>query len=450
MRSGTGQRLSRFLRHAPLVIMLGILLAGPRLVDAQKDKPLLLKRDTTYVSADSTYVGSSGGEFTPSKGFDVFKSKYASLNLSVYGLARYINQMPGAQTFTDQLGRPRVADTRHDVQWHRTFFYASGHFLTPKFRYTISLWGLASTGQMLAFGNFQYNFKKALRFGVGVGPNFGARSMQIWPFFHGSDRQMVEEFMRGGFTGSFWVSGEPLPKFNYILAVGNNLSTLGISSANLTREFAKSATIWWMPTTGEFGPRMGNTDFEEHQKLATRFGASFLQNVENRSNQITEPNPLSTQIRMSDGVLLFETSALGDGVTIQEANFLLFAADAGIKYKGLHVQLEGFYRKVSNFKANGPTIYDQLEDLGFNLGVSYPIVSKRLIAYAGTGMVFDEFERRPWEVSGGLNYYPSGTRTWRINAHLIRVEKSPTGGQFGYYIPGQSGTTISLGTDLLL
>ena len=51
---------------------------------------------------------------------------------------------------------------------------------------------------------------------------------------------------------------------------------------------------------------------------------------------------------------------------------------------------------------------------------------------------------------GGIVNFPYGNRIWRPNLHVIRVEKSPTGSSFGYYTAGQSGTTISLGGDILL
>jgi hypothetical protein len=34
--------------------------------------------------------------------------------------------------------------------------------------------------------------------------------------------------------------------------------------------------------------------------------------------------------------------------------------------------------------------------------------------------------------------------------HILHVEQSPTGSNFGYYTAGQTGTTFSLGTDILL
>src|SRR4051812_9447269 len=77
--------------------------------------------DTTHQEEENKYKNETGGEFTPGRGFDVFKSKMASLNISIYGLIRFTNQLPDSQTFTDHLGRIRPVDTRRDLQWHRTF-----------------------------------------------------------------------------------------------------------------------------------------------------------------------------------------------------------------------------------------------------------------------------------------------------------------------------------------
>jgi hypothetical protein len=78
------------------------------------------------------------------------------------------------------------------------------------------------------------------------------------------------------------------------------------------------------------------------------------------------------------------------------------------------------------------------------------VVPKLVGVYGTYGKLFDDFDRKPWELSGGVSVYPSGTRSWRLNFHLIRVEKSPAASNFGFYTAGQSGTTISIGTDILL
>jgi hypothetical protein len=392
----------------------------------------------------------TAGEFTPGAGFNLVKTDRGSLNISLYGLARYLNQLPADQSFTDHLGRDRSVDTRNDINWHRTFVWISGFFWRPELRYTVSIWSLPTTQQTLVFGNLRYKFGRALELATGIGPNLGSRSMQgPWPYFMASDRQMADEFFRPGFTSSFWATGEVLPRFFYTLSVGNNISQLGVLSTNDTRDLSTSASVWWMPTTGEFGPRGGFGDFESHEQLATRIGASVTRTREDRYSQIGN-SPNNTQIRISDGLLLFETGALADALTVQKATYFLTAIDAGIKLRGLHIQTEYYFRRLSSFVADGPVPLDSIFDHGFYVQAMHMVVPKALGAYASTSLVFDDFERRPWEVSGGLTYYPSGTRSFRLNLHFIYVNDSPAGSQFGYYIGGQSGPTISLGVDFLL
>ena len=78
------------------------------------------------------------------------------------------------------------------------------------------------------------------------------------------------------------------------------------------------------------------------------------------------------------------------------------------------------------------------------------VVPQLLGVYLTYGRVVDDFDRNPWEVSGGVSFYPSRSRSWRLNAHIIRIDRSPAASNFGFYTSGQTGTTISLGTDILL
>ena len=50
------------------------------------------------------------GEFTPGAGFDIIKTSFGSLNISMYGLFRYLDQVPGNQTFTDHLGNVQTIE----------------------------------------------------------------------------------------------------------------------------------------------------------------------------------------------------------------------------------------------------------------------------------------------------------------------------------------------------
>lgn len=419
--------------------------------------------DTTLVEGsfvgiveDRAFENTTAGEFTPGKGFTLFKNNLASLNISVYGLIRYVNQMPGNQEFEDHLGRTKFADTRNDIWWHRSFVWLSGFFYTPKLRYTISVWGLAATNQVLIFGNLQYALNKGITLGAGIVPNVGTRSMQgPWPFFLSSDRLLAEEFFRPGFTAGAWLTGEPLPKFRYWAMVGNNLSQLGVSASQMSRDLSTGLSVWWMPTTGEFGPRGGYGDFELHEELATRFGLSFVHCREDRQSQLSVASA-ETQVKVSDGLLLFETNTLADGVTVQKANFDQGAIDIGIKIKGLHLQAEYYIRNLSKFdlalanpSTDISTVPSSIFDHGFYALASYEIIPKALQIYGATSWIFDDFQRKPWDIVAGLNWYPAGTRSLRLNLHGIYVDKSPASSSFGFYINGQTGPTISTGVDFL-
>ena len=274
-----------------------------------------------------------------------------------------------------------------------------------------------------------------------------------WPFFFASDRVLAEEFFRPGFTMGVWVTGEPISRFKYWVFVGNNLSQLGITATQMSRYMSTSASIWWMPTTGEYGPRGGSGDFEIHEELATRFGASFTHCRESRQSNIGQPSA-ETQVKISDGQLFYETGALADGVTVTDADFDEGSIDAGMKYKGLYLQAEYYFRNLSNFNAQGPenelsTIPGSIFDHGFYVSASYEVIPFTLQLYSSTSWIFDQFQRYPWEVIVGTNWYPAGTRSLRFNLQAMHVDKSPVASSFGYYIGGQTGLTISTGIDFL-
>ena len=416
---------------------------------AQNVVPLL---DTAYVDPRATiYPNTSAGEFTPGRGFQLVKNKYASLNLSIYGMTRYLNQLPGEQTWFDNTGTEREFTGRNDFFWHRSMIWFSGFLGTPNLTYTATVWTVMTTQQTLLYGNIQYKLNKHVRFGIGIAPNLAVRSMQgPFPFFTSTDRTMAEDAIRGGFTNGFFVTGEVVPRLNYTLMVGNNLSTLGVQASKLTRDLSTSASIVWMPTTGEFGPRGGNGDFEHHEKLATRFGASYTHSREDRFNNTGTPSPDNTQVRMSDGVLFFETGALAPGVTVDKADFDLFAVDLGFKYKGFALHTELYHRVLSDFVIDGPAPYSSLTDKGYTFQLLYMVVPKILIVYGASSGLVDEFKRNPWEAGGGVNIYPYKTRSWRINVQAMHVYKSAAGGTFGLYTAGQTGTIFTIGTDILL
>jgi len=347
------------------------------------------------------------------------------------------------------LGRERTVKARNDINWHRTMIWLTGYFYDPKFRYNITSWSLASTEQTLVFGNLRYLMSEKMTFGVGISPNLTIRSLQgSWPFWAGSDRLMNEEFLRGGFASGAWATGR-IRRVFYTVAVDRSISQLGNTVADDNRDMAYSASVWTQPTTGEFGPRGGFGDLEQHNAVATQFGLSACTTREGRYSATDAP-PKATQIRLSDGVNPFEVGALADGVTVTKLTYQDLSFDAGAKYKGFSFQSEFTYRILSNFEATGPLPLSHIHDRGFFAEAMHMVVPAKLGIYGVGSYEFDAFRRNPWELGGGASFYPYGNRQWRLNLHVLHVDRSPAGSNFGYYTAGMTGTIFSLGTDILL
>lgn len=435
-----------------IFMVLGMLVIGPIVAHAQDEAPVTFP-DTSAIARklqeSKTYPNNIAGEFSPGKGFDIVRTERGSLNISGYGTVRYLNQMPGDQTFEDHLGRKRTVKARHDLNWHRSFVWLSGFLYVPQLRYTMSIWSLPSTQQTLVFGNLFYTVNRALTFGGGISPNLTNRSMQgSWPYWAAADRQMSEELFRGGFASAFFIRGEPAERLNYTASVNTNLSQLGVTATNDSRDFAYSASMNWMPTTGEFGARGGVPDLESHPTPATRFGFSTCTAREGRGAPVGQPNN-ETQLRLSDGVYVFEEGALADTVTVKNLNYTILALDAGFKYRGFTLQGEYYLRRLSNFDATSPVPMSEINDHGFMAVAMHMVVPRTVGIYAAGGYVNDDFKRNPWELAGGASVFPFKSYLWRLNLHLIHVEKSPAGSNFGYYTAGQTGTTLSISTDFL-
>jgi len=98
----------------------------------------------------------------------------------VYGLFRFLDQMPGQQTFTDHLGRERTvaAPQRHQLAPYVPV--GERVLLTnPKFRYTVSVWSLPSTEQTLGLRPDALTATRSrINFRRGRGAELDARSIQ--------------------------------------------------------------------------------------------------------------------------------------------------------------------------------------------------------------------------------------------------------------------------------
>jgi hypothetical protein len=388
------------------------------------------------------------GEFTPGQGFLIGRGDAGQLSISGYALARYINQTPAGQTFTDHLGNVRPVDARNDIFSARVMVFLKGWVGSPKLIYALTLWTVNTTDQRALFGVLGYQFHRKFSVYAGLNGLPGTRSMHgSHPYWLGHDRVMADEFFRPYFGSGAWAQGELVPGFWYNAVVTNNSSALGVTASELDRDYTSGVSVWWMPTTKEFGPRGGYGDWEMHEKVATRFGVSTTQSPEQRFTTNTGGSD-NTTIRLADSVNLFDTGALAPNVTVERADYRILSVDAGMKYKGFFLQAEYYNRWLDGFQADGPLPVGEIHDTGFYVQGAFFPVPKKLEVYTATSQIFGDksagFDNSS-EYMVGMNFYPANTRNHRLNLQLINVNRSPVSSSFGYYIGGQDGTSFAAG-----
>lgn len=410
-----------------------------------------------FAAAEPASNLDTASPMAPGRGFQLGKSALGTLNIGAYALFRATNQTPDKQDFTDHLGRVATVDTRRDMQFHRVMVHFRGWVFDPKFNYQLTTWTVNDTEQVRLIGSFSYLFSDYFALGGGVGPNAGTRSMMgSHPLWLGHDRVMADEYFRPGFTQGVWADGKITPTLRYKVVVGDNVSTLGVNAVEDTRALAYSGSLWWMPTTGEFGPQGAYGDFELHEEPATRFGISYITAPrEDRAAQPSQNAPDTTQIRLGDSLLLFQANSLGEGVTVQQADFELVAMDLGFKYRGFFFQTEFFHRTLDQFlptATSAPIPIDSIVDKGFYVQTAFYPIPKKLELYAATSQVYPDEDvgyDHSSEFLVGANWYWSGTRYQRMNFQVINVNRSPTSSTFGYYTGGHDGLTFTLDVSML-
>ena len=175
----------------------------------------------------------------PNVGFLLFDGEKGQIYFRLFSYARYLNQRNLDETYVDAFGNTHTVQRRQDIQLQKFFAPFSGWFLTPKMRYYLYVWSSnASQGdpaQVVGAGNMSWTFNRFVSVGVGITSLPSVRSTEgQFPYWLGvDDRLIADEFFRGSYTSGVWLKGELQTKVKYQAMFANNLSTLGVSAAQL-------------------------------------------------------------------------------------------------------------------------------------------------------------------------------------------------------------------------
>jgi len=360
------------------------------------------------------------------------------LRLNHVSQFRYTNSLAVKKTYTDHLGNVKDVLTRNDIQLTRDVFYFSGFAFDPRLDFNILLYTSSATLSATAAGYVGFVFNDAFALRAGFFSLPAVRSLTgTYPFFHSTDRSMANNYVRPGFTQGVWANGEPFPGFNYIAMIGNSLNTLDIAATRIDDNFAYSASIWY--DLHDFDKPWNDNEY--HEELALRIGTAFTYAREDRLSDLSTASPENNSIFISDGSLLFATGALAPNVTVQLANYYLWAIDAGMKFRGLALNAELYQRWLNDFSADGPLPLKSMYDWGLEASLGYFVLRNKLEPYGRASFVIGPY-RKAAEGAGGLNWYPFGTRQVWLNAEAIGISNCPYQSALYVYSVGQTGLLI--------
>jgi len=355
---------------------------------------------------------------------------------------RYLNTLHANDKFTDHLGVVREVHKRNDITVNRAMFILGGYVFDKRLRYSMTVWTSAGSASIVVAGNIGWQFSKKLTITGGYTGVPGSRSLvNTFPFFASTDRTMADNFFRPAFTQGVWANGELAKGLYYLAFVGNGLNTLSISANKIDTNLLTSGSVWWEPLGDYSEPGKSRNMYDDYfaaRKVRIRLGTAFTRSREDRFSNLDQSNPDNTSLYNSDGVLTFSTGAFAPGVTVDKANYRMWAIDGGLKYNGLAINGQYFMRWLGDFKADGPLPISSTFDHGFELSAGKFVVPKKLMLYARGSMVFGQFGNSH-EYAGGLKWHVLPTERFWFSAELMRIWKVPYSGTFTPYTAGMTG-----------
>jgi Protein of unknown function (DUF3011) len=390
----------------------------------------------------------------PNVGFRLFDGDKGEVYFRLFSYARYLNQRSLDESYVDAFGNTHTVQRRQDIQLQKFFAPFSGWFLTPKMRYYLYVWSSnpsqGDPAQVVGAGNLSWTFNRFVSMGAGITSLPTVRSTEgQFPYWLGVDNRLIaDEFFRGSYTSGVWLKGEFHTKVKYMAMFANNLSTLGVSAAQLDNRLdTQSFSIQWLPTTGEFG--LWNTfgDYDDHQIVATRIGVHYSHSLEEKQSQPGTEGIENSQIRLTDGSIVFTPDLFGPGITVNEVDYRMTSVDAGVKYKGVSLEGEYYWRWLSNFTGVNTSGIANINDHGYQLQTSAMAVPKVLQLYFSASQVFGRHGNQ-WEVRGGENWYVMKERGIRLNVEWTYVNRSPVGYTAYPYPVGAKGTVFHINLEM--
>ena len=349
-----------------------------------------------------SHRGGNGGGYEVSydKGYVIRSAdKSSPFDLRINGRMqfRYWGFAPDSNSATNATSVFEIERGR--LEFRGTFLDSGTHFY-------INMDADTDDGHQVIFQDFWVNHDFSDSFSLYVGKAFVPGSRE-WlsgsTTTHLIDRSMATTFFRPDRTIGIWAIGKLASNWHYRVMVGNGVRTSDLKPAQIDTDPVYSGSTWW-DALGKFGS--GFADLEQHEELALRVGASVTYARE-EDGQLAG-NGEASFLHLSDGSKLTDQG-------VDSYDFALGAVDAALKFQGLAINGEVYWRQVDSIRAPGnANIVRSHNDWGGYCDAGFMIVPKCLELVGRVSTVQGDL-KDTWEYAGGVNWYADGTHKNKLS-----------------------------------
>lgn len=176
-------------------------------------------------------------------------------------------------------------------------------------------------------------------------------------------------------------------------------------------------------------------------------GLHYTYSIEDKQSQPGANSIENSQIRLTDGSIIFTSNLFGQGITVDKVTYRMSSIDGGFKYKGISLEAEYYWRWLSDFQGTNVGGIADINDHGFQVQASAMAVPKILQVYFGGSEILGRYGDGS-EVRAGANWYPVKERGFRINAEWLHLNHCPVGYTAVPYPVGGNGDVFHTNVEL--
>ena len=126
----------------------------------------------------------------------------------------------------------------------------------------------------------------------------------------------------------------------------------------------------------------------------------------------------------------------------------MVSVDGGLKYRGLSLEAEYYWRWLSNFRGTNTAGIEDINDTGFQIQSSAMVVPKTLQVYLSGSAIDGDRYGDSSELRAGFNWYFAKERGLRFNAEWLHLNNCPVGYTAVPYPVGGNGNIFHTNLEL--